>query len=227
MNSSITQNVFQCSFDFPELHVVQPSLQRKCCTKCKETKTLDQFYKDRSGKDGYSPCCKQCKKAQLLERSLRNEDARELGLVEILSQKHCTQCGRLLPIEHFSKNRRRKDGRHSACRACISARRQEQVTPEKRRIWHLRQDFGITVEQYNQMLEAQGGVCACCKQPETHTRPCADGVQISPLSIDHNHRTGEIRALLCHHCNAAYGHLREDEARILALLEYHRQHQKP
>jgi hypothetical protein len=103
MNSSITQNVFQCSFDFPELHVVQPSLQRKCCTKCKETKTLDQFYKDRSGKDGYSPCCKQCKKAQLLERSLRNEDARELGLVEILSQKHCTQCGRLLPIEHFSK----------------------------------------------------------------------------------------------------------------------------
>ena len=44
------------------------------------------------------------------------------------------------------------------------------------------------------------------------------------LFIDHNHTTGEIRGILCHHCNSALGLLKEDENRILALLQYNRKH---
>lgn len=58
---------------------------------------------------------------------------------------------------------------------------------------HLRRKFGITIEQYNELLEQQGGVCAICfKTPEE------EGVN---LAVDHNHKTGEVRGILCRYCN--------------------------
>lgn len=71
--------------------------------------------------------------------------------------------------------------------------------------------FGITPEQYNAMLEAQGGVCAICKKPEMERQNGA----IRKLSVDHCHTTGVIRGLLCAKHNKAIG-VFDDDADLLA-----------
>lgn len=83
----------------------------------------------------------------------------------------------------------------------------------------LRDNYGLTQEQYDAMFEAQGGVCAICKEPERSRR-----VKRLNLSVDHCHKTGKIRGLLCSGCNTAIGHFYEDiEVMIRAkkYLEHH------
>lgn len=57
-----------------------------------------------------------------------------------------------------------------------------------------RREYGITLNQYLQVLKYQGGVCAICKR---YPRPG------KRLHVDHNHKTGELRGLLCWSCNRA------------------------
>jgi hypothetical protein len=68
------------------------------------------------------------------------------------------------------------------------------------------------------MYEAQHGVCAACGNPETRTDhrngECTD------LAVDHDHATGQVRALLCGPCNMALGLLQDDPERIEQLLIY-------
>ena len=75
--------------------------------------------------------------------------------------------------------------------------------------------YGITPEQYDDMLAAQGGVCAVCL-----TRP-NEG---RPLQVDHCHESERIRALLCHRCNSTLGHAQDDIARLEGLIRYLKEH---
>ena len=74
--------------------------------------------------------------------------------------------------------------------------------PNGNRGKHYKSRYGITIEDYERMYETQGGLCAICKQPET--RKGRNGKPIS-LSIDHDHKTGKVRDLLCTHCNQMVG----------------------
>lgn len=76
---------------------------------------------------------------------------------------------------------------------------------------HLQKTFGITLDDYQRMLDEQRGGCAICGAPEPEG---------SSLHVDHDHDTGEVRALLCFPCNNALGLLEEDEERVQSLLEY-------
>ena len=72
----------------------------------------------------------------------------------------------------------------------------------------------MTIEQYHAMHERQGGQCAIC------------GTSAEKLVVDHNHKTGKVRELLCHLCNAMIGCAREDTAILVnaAAYLYHEQH---
>jgi DNA-directed RNA polymerase subunit RPC12/RpoP len=61
----------------------------------------------------------------------------------------------------------------------------------KQRDSFLRKHYGITLEDYGRMLQAQGGVCAICGRPP----------KTKSLNVDHDHRTKQVRGLLCVHCN--------------------------
>lgn len=67
--------------------------------------------------------------------------------------------------------------------------------------------YGITPEEFDRMLDEQGGHCATC--PET-----------GPLQVDHCHDTGRVRGLLCRACNSTLGHARDDVPRLRALIAY-------
>jgi hypothetical protein len=68
-----------------------------------------------------------------------------------------------------------------------------QRDPEYWRKQNLRRNFGITLEQYDQLLEIQDGKCAVCDKDHSFFK--------KKLAVDHNHKTGEIRGLLCGYCN--------------------------
>ncbi len=84
------------------------------------------------------------------------------------------------------------------------------------RLYHLKRKFGLTGEQYDAMVAAQGGVCAICRNPETATR---QGI-VKLLAVDHCHATGKIRGLLCNACNAMLGHGRDDVTLLKAAIAY-------
>lgn len=80
-----------------------------------------------------------------------------------------------------------------------------------RRNYHLRRNFGITLAEYEELLDFQGGSCALCPTVPT-TRS---------LAVDHDHVTGEVRAILCFSCNKLLvGKMTLDNARkVVSYLE--------
>ncbi|NBU34381.1 hypothetical protein EBS40_07195 [bacterium] len=87
---------------------------------------------------------------------------------------------------------------------------------EKGRAKHLERTYGITLEQYDELLESQGGVCAICREM------CVSGRR---LCVDHDHDTGKVRGLLCGRCNFGIGSLRtiKNLAMSIAYLENYKE----
>lgn len=82
----------------------------------------------------------------------------------------------------------------------------------------LKRYYGLSIETYNVMLQSQDGVCAICGGVETYV-PKGD-TSPKPLSVDHNHKTGQIRGLLCSNCNYVIGHCKEDRNVLLEAIKY-------
>jgi hypothetical protein len=81
--------------------------------------------------------------------------------------------------------------------------------------YHLTKTYGITIEQYNNKLELQLNGCAICKQP------CPTGKK---LAVDHNHKTNQLRDLLCIRCNNILGLAKDSEELLFSLIEYLKRH---
>jgi len=83
--------------------------------------------------------------------------------------------------------------------------------PNRPREYQLKYKFGITVEQYNQMFVEQNGTCLICHQVNIRGRY---------LVVDHNHKTGKIRGLLCYHCNNGLGQFKDNIDSLLEAAKY-------
>lgn len=82
----------------------------------------------------------------------------------------------------------------------------------------LKKRFGISLDDYNKMLKAQEGLCAICLQPEKQ-RCYKTGVTYN-LSVDHCHKIGTIRALLCNRCNRTLGMVNDDIELLEHMINY-------
>lgn len=80
--------------------------------------------------------------------------------------------------------------------------------------------YGLTIDEYNQKAQTQNNCCAICKKSETAKQ---NGV-IQRLAVDHCHRTGKVRDLLCGKCNVAIGHLQDEPKLLEYAAEYIRRH---
>jgi len=94
--------------------------------------------------------------------------------------------------------------------------------PEKVRSSKLKAAFGITSEQYQQMLVDQSGVCAICRKAETAIHPASK--KIRALAVDHDHETSKVRALLCHRCNSILGYVKDSSLWLHAAATYLEKH---
>lgn len=112
----------------------------------------------------------------------------------------CTRCKRQLPNYKFHRKNeiRRKRKYFARCKECEGVRVHEwQRTSIKRKDYMLRRQFGITIEDYDSMRMAQDNVCAICGEAERN--------KFWELAVDHCHKTGKVRGLLCSRCNMAIG----------------------
>lgn len=117
----------------------------------------------------------------------------------------CRTCGEDKPASEFRSNWRRESCLDFNCHDCVS---------------HINRlaRFGITPEQYQEMLDAQGHACAICELPERVTD--SRNGRIKAMAVDHDHQTGAVRGLLCQNCNKGIGNLGDNPDRLIAAAAY-------
>jgi hypothetical protein len=81
--------------------------------------------------------------------------------------------------------------------------------------WLLEKRYGITLEQYNEMVELQGGRCAICNKVPAGTNHTS-----RRLAVDHDHVTGTVRGLLCGPCNTTIGMIEDSPGMLDRMRRY-------
>jgi hypothetical protein len=114
----------------------------------------------------------------------------------------CSTCCKSKTAESFYVRSDRPKGYTSACKGCRRKTNREKWTPRKQTEYKLKSNYGLSLDDYQNLLDFQGGVCAICKEPES---TLSNAGYVKNLSVDHCHITGKVRGLLCHHCNTAIG----------------------
>ena len=141
--------------------------------------------------------------------------------------KRCSRCREVKALDEFRRIKSKTSQWAAQCRSCerLSLRESRSRNPDRTRAWSrawraknrdriLAHDSerwlrtacernGISVEDYNDALSRQGGLCAICRQPQRHAT-------MRRLVIDHDHFTGAFRGLLCSNCNQALGLMGDD-----------------
>jgi hypothetical protein len=93
-----------------------------------------------------------------------------------------------------------------------SRRASRKRNPEKTRNNRLKHKYGITLEEYNKMFDEQNGCCFICKVSQEQLP--------YNLCVDHRHRDGLVRKLLCKECNSVAGLMKENTERLRMLASY-------
>lgn len=114
--------------------------------------------------------------------------------------KPCAKCG---------KNKGPKFSDKKYCYRCNQIERKDAGTRAHRR--RVAKVYGIEPDDYDRLYKSQGGSCAICQRATGATRR---------LSVDHNHKTGEVRGLLCRPCNDMLGHARDDPSFFTRSAHY-------
>ena len=91
----------------------------------------------------------------------------------------------------------------------------------QRTLKHRCKKYGITLERFYQMVENQAGLCRICYCPEVREFP---GTGVVALSIDHCHKTGKVRGLLCDACNIGIGRFDDRIELLERAIEYLKGH---
>lgn len=116
----------------------------------------------------------------------------------------CPDCREIKDLSEFNKDKQAPQGVAIYCRKCNKDKIKRRYSPVSNRNSQLKSDFGITLDQYNQLLKLQDNCCAICKLPDS----------LNSLAVDHNHETNQIRGLLCRKCNLGLG-LFKDSVELL------------
>lgn len=119
--------------------------------------------------------------------------------------KRCTGCGQTKPVASFQKNRARACGYQCHCKECFKTRFRK-YSPERRRRSHVERFYNLPWDDYLAQFGGQNGRCAICA---TELELTAVG-RLETAHVDHDHETGLVRGLLCHHCNSGLGYFHDD-----------------
>lgn len=129
--------------------------------------------------------------------------------------KLCKDCQTEKPLSEFYKNNRSKDGLTHYCQPCQTIRIKRTPNYEANvRQASLKKKYGITLDDYDDLLEKQNGVCGICHLPEPESS------RFNYLCVDHDHNTGYVRGLLCYNCNTALGKFMDSIDNLRSAIDY-------
>ena len=167
-------------------------MDQKRCSKCGVVKPLDEYYTAMGGRDGRRGECTAC-----------FADRRRAAYDSATS------------VERVKRWRLENPERYAAYQAEYRQR------PERKRAMrdlYYRRTYGISADEVDDMLIAQGGGCAICgDRPE----------RLASMHLDHDHEHQHLRGLLCLSCNQGLGKFRDDPHVLLAAVAYLRRTRRP
>lgn len=134
-----------------------------------------------------------------------------------MNEKMCTRCLAVKASTAFPANATKASGRDSECKRCKRTRESSPLARADKRERTLMRVYGITLDTYEAMAARQANLCAICGKPEDKTNAFGERM---PLSVDHNHKTGAVRGLLCGKHNKAIGLLGDEAHLFEAALIY-------
>ena len=104
----------------PNLYYI---METKICSKCKNEKTLNYFFKSCNTKDGYHHFCKSCMKKYSQKRKEKNKTYKFDYSALNINSKICTKCGIDKPLNEYPKDKNKSDGYKNACNDCTNKHR--------------------------------------------------------------------------------------------------------
>jgi hypothetical protein len=156
---------------------------KKQCTKCGALKPLDEFYAAKGTKDGLRGDCKECHSLRAKDWYAKNREQ---------------------SIAYVKRWQQENKDRVNAYRRARNATRRREI-----REGHLKRTFGLTLAEYEAILEAQGGGCAICGE-----------VPDEGKSFHVDHLSDRVRGILCVRCNNALGQMKEQVELLLRAADY-------
>ena len=158
-----------------------------------------------------------------------------------MATKRCTACKKDKPLSEFYSDRRRK-GLRARCVICTNgdngsrrnanlekyrhieaqSKTRDRVGAGKARVWQrnfkLLKKFGLTMVQVEEMISSQGNGCAICGRDVVISAPGRGRQDLA--CVDHDHKTGDVRGILCNRCNTAIGLLGDSPLLLIRALRY-------
>lgn len=177
------------------------STTTKMCITCKQEKTISEFHKCKTNRDGHETRCRACtsvrnKKYNSEHRERNIEQGKRWRAANLDRAKETAQKWRISHREYIKERSKRE----------YDANRDR----------HLRKIYNISLDEYNKLSDEQGGICAVCGGVETYrTRG-----RINALSVDHSHTSNKNRGLLCGQCNTGLGNFRDNPELLSAAADY-------
>lgn len=147
--------------------------------------------------------------------------------------KRCVECKETKPRAEYHKHSLGRDGLQARCKSCnIAAAKARYVADPERRKAYVKKwqaenpdrrwkasrknklkGYGLTLDEYDAMLNRQGGRCAICQTD-------VPGRGRKMFSVDHDHKTGAVRGLVCGACNQGLGCFRDNPESLAAAMRY-------
>lgn len=201
---STCDHTAQATFVQPALGILPASLvfdavavedETKACKKCGETKPRDMFHNSVNTKDGKNSWCKACIK---IKNTKWKEDNRDKYL-----------------------DRKRKHYRHHAAKILekqAGLRKTDRYKARMgpyRQLWQLAKRYGITIQEYEELVKRTGFRCEICGVELVTT-----GRAANRACVDHNHGTGKVRGILCRLCNQGLGSFKDSPEMLKLAAAY-------
>ncbi len=146
----------------------------------------------------------------------------------------CPRCNKKRPLSGFNLDKNKKNRRQSWCKLCQSensvnnavkniekwAAKEGLTATDYRRRKKLARRYGMTLDDFSQMIQEQNGVCAICGLPESKLHRSSSTDIPQNLTVDHCHQTNKVRGLLCDKCNLALSLFCDDIDVLASAISY-------
>ena len=184
----------------------------KLCSRCGKIKRLKLFYTDLRESSGYRPECIEC------DSLYYKKNTKAISSKNMIYRKNNKEVIAKRKAKYYKKNNNKIKNKH----AIYYLNHKDKINSMSRKYYinnlskirdrHLRNKFNLTTSEYNEILKRQDGKGAICGINRAKNGKI--------LSVDHNHKTNEVRGLLCISCNCGIGYFKDDISIVKKAVKY-------